>query len=116
MAAVVLKDGEDFDCSETCRQVVNYLPSYARPRFIRVQVRKFLLPPGKRRNDPDVCPRQPCLEMTGTFKMKKVRLVEEGFDPDQVADPLYFLDAEKETYVPLTREIYGAILSGQVKL
>lgn len=40
MAAVVLKEGADFDCLDTYKQVVNYLPSYARPRFIRVQVRK----------------------------------------------------------------------------
>lgn len=48
MAAVVLREGEDFDCSDTYKQVVNYLPSYARPRFIRVQVRQekraFALP------------------------------------------------------------------------
>uniref|UniRef100_H3D856 long-chain-fatty-acid--CoA ligase n=1 Tax=Tetraodon nigroviridis TaxID=99883 RepID=H3D856_TETNG len=95
MAALVLKEGQDFDCLATYKQVVNYLPSYARPRFIRIQ---------------------PCLEMTGTFKMKKVRLVEEGFNPALVKDPLYFLDSEKKTYVPLTREIHGAILSREIKL
>nr|XP_046251423.1 hsFATP2a_ACSVL_like domain-containing protein [Scatophagus argus] len=95
MAAVVLKEGEDFDCRDTCKQVVNYLPSYARPRFIRIQ---------------------PCLEMTGTYKMKKVRLVEEGFNPAHVKDPLYFLDPEKRMYVPLTEEIYRAIASREIKL
>lgn len=40
MAALVLKDGEEFDCLDTYKQVVNYLPSYARPRFIRIQVNK----------------------------------------------------------------------------
>lgn len=39
MAAVTLKEGEDFDCTDTYKQVVNYLPAYARPRFIRIQVR-----------------------------------------------------------------------------
>lgn len=38
MSAVTLKEGEDFDCSGTYKLVVNYLPSYARPRFIRIQV------------------------------------------------------------------------------
>lgn len=38
MAAVTLKEGETFDCSDTFKQVANYLPAYARPRFIRVQV------------------------------------------------------------------------------
>lgn len=40
MAAVVLKDGEEFDCLDAYRQVVSYLPSYARPRFVRIQVGK----------------------------------------------------------------------------
>ncbi|XP_040895032.1 hsFATP2a_ACSVL_like domain-containing protein [Toxotes jaculatrix] len=95
MAAVTLKEGETFDCLDTYKQVVTYLPAYARPRFIRIQ---------------------PCLEMTGTFKMKKVKLVEEGFHPAQIKDPLYFLDPEKKTYVPLTEEIYKAIVSREIKL
>ncbi|KAM4619165.1 long-chain fatty acid transport protein 2 [Polymixia lowei] len=95
MAAVTLKEGETFDCSDTFKQVVNYLPAYARPRFIRIQN---------------------CLEMTGTFKMKKVRLVEEGFNPAEINDSLYFLDPEKKMYVPLTEEIYTAIASREIKL
>lgn len=95
MAAVILKEGEVFDCSGSYKQVANYLPAYARPRFIRIQ---------------------PCLEMTGTFKMKKVRLVEEGFNPADIKDPLYFLDTDKKTYVPMTEEIYSAITSREIKL
>uniref|UniRef100_A0A8C9WV24 long-chain-fatty-acid--CoA ligase n=1 Tax=Sander lucioperca TaxID=283035 RepID=A0A8C9WV24_SANLU len=95
MAAVLLKEGEDFDCLQTYKQVVNYLPAYARPRFIRIQ---------------------PCLEMTGTFKMKKVKLVEEGFNPAHMEDPLYFLDTEKKMYVPLTEDIYRAIACREIKL
>lgn len=54
--------------------------------------------------------------MTGTFKMKKVRLVEEGFNPAHIQDQLYFLDPEKKTYVHLTEEIYRAVISGEIKL
>ncbi|KAE8296171.1 Very long-chain acyl-CoA synthetase [Larimichthys crocea] len=95
MAAVILKEGEAFDCSGTYKQVANYLPAYARPRFIRIQA---------------------CLEMTGTFKMKKVRLVEEGFNPAHIQDSLYFLDPEKKTYIPMTEDIYRAIASREIKL
>ncbi|XP_054476057.1 hsFATP2a_ACSVL_like domain-containing protein [Anoplopoma fimbria] len=95
MAALTLKEGEDFDCLHAYKQVVNYLPAYARPRFIRIQ---------------------PCLEMTGTFKMKKVKLVEEGFNPAHIEDPLYFLDSEKKMYVPLTEDIYRAIACREIKL
>ncbi|KAM7396882.1 hypothetical protein PAMP_019887 [Pampus punctatissimus] len=95
MAAVTLKEGEDFECTDVYKKVTNYLPAYARPRFIRIQA---------------------CLEMTGTFKMKKVKLVEEGFNPALITDPLYFLEPEKKTYVPLTEEIYKAIASREIKL
>uniref|UniRef100_A0A8D3D2Q3 long-chain-fatty-acid--CoA ligase n=1 Tax=Scophthalmus maximus TaxID=52904 RepID=A0A8D3D2Q3_SCOMX len=95
MATVTLKEGKDFDCSDAYKQVVNYLPAYARPRFIRIQ---------------------PCLELTGTFKMKKVKLVEEGFNPAHIGDPLYFLDPEKKSYIPMTEEIYGAIAAREIKL
>lgn len=95
MAAVTLKEGEDFECSDAYNKVVNYLPAYARPRFVRIQ---------------------PCLEMTGTFKMKKVKLVEEGFNPALIKDALYFLEPEKKTYVPLTEDIYKAIISREIKL
>uniref|UniRef100_A0A3B3TSM9 AMP-binding enzyme C-terminal domain-containing protein n=2 Tax=Poeciliinae TaxID=586240 RepID=A0A3B3TSM9_9TELE len=95
MAAVTLKEGETFDSADVYKQVVSYLPAYARPRFLRVQ---------------------PSLEMTGTFKMKKVKLVEDGFNPALISDPLYFLDPDQKTYVPLTEEIHGAIAAGKMKL
>lgn len=95
MAAVVLKEGKEFDGADTCRVVANYLPVYARPRFIRIQS---------------------SLELTGTFKMKKVKLVEEGFDPALIRDPLYFLDLVEKKYIALTQEIYNSVISGDTKL
>lgn len=38
MAAVKLKENMDFDAEATYQHVKTQLPSYARPRFIRVQV------------------------------------------------------------------------------
>ncbi|KAG7468097.1 hypothetical protein MATL_G00139140 [Megalops atlanticus] len=38
MAAVKLKEGKEFDCTNTYSHVASYLPSYAWPRFIRIQV------------------------------------------------------------------------------
>uniref|UniRef100_A0A673YSY4 long-chain-fatty-acid--CoA ligase n=1 Tax=Salmo trutta TaxID=8032 RepID=A0A673YSY4_SALTR len=95
MAAVKVEEGKEFDGASTFSQVASYLPAYARPRFIRIQS---------------------SFEMTGTFKMKKVTLVEEGFNPAAVQDPLYFLDPAKKTYVPLTEEIYSSINTREIKL
>lgn len=38
MAALTIKEGREFDCSEAFTHIANYLPSYARPRFIRIKV------------------------------------------------------------------------------
>ncbi|XP_035992232.1 very long-chain acyl-CoA synthetase isoform X2 [Fundulus heteroclitus] len=95
MAAATLKRDAQFDGSKLHDHVVSYLPSYARPRFIRLQS---------------------AVEVTGTFKQMKVKLVEQGFDPEQIQEPLYILDDRVSSYVPLTAEIYSSILSGHVKL
>ncbi|XP_030578088.1 very long-chain acyl-CoA synthetase-like [Archocentrus centrarchus] len=95
MAAVTMKKEVQFDGRKTYNHVVSCLPSYARPRFIRIQN---------------------AVEVTGTFKQMKVKLVEEGFDPVRIQDPLYILDENEKSYVPLTAQIYNAILSGNMKL
>lgn len=59
---------------------------------------------------------QEIIEVTGTFKQQKFKLVEEGFNPTAISDPLYFLDNSKKSYVLLTKELYEKIVSGQVKL
>nr|XP_019935901.1 PREDICTED: very long-chain acyl-CoA synthetase-like [Paralichthys olivaceus] len=95
MAAATLMEGDEFDGSKMYNHVVNYLPSYARPRFIRIQN---------------------AVEVTGTFKQMKVKLVEESFDPGRIQDPLYILDDNEKSYVPLTDQIYSSIKSGDIKL
>ncbi|XP_051545344.1 long-chain fatty acid transport protein 2-like [Myxocyprinus asiaticus] len=95
MAALKLREGKEFDCVTTCSVLANYLPVYARPRFIRIQN---------------------SFEVTGTFKIKKVKLVEEGFDPKLIHDPLYFLDLTQKKYIPLTQEVYKSIMSHDIKL
>ncbi|XP_034536904.1 very long-chain acyl-CoA synthetase-like [Notolabrus celidotus] len=95
MAAVTLKEGVQFDGSEVYNHVASYLPSYARPRFIRIQS---------------------AVELTGTFKQMKVKLVEQGFDPGCIQDPLYILNDSEKSYVPLTAQVYSSIISGNMKL
>lgn len=94
MATLKLKDNMDFDCKATCQQVKSFLPSYARPRFIRIQ---------------------DTLDVTGTFKQTKVKLAQEGFDPAVVKGPLYFLDDSKG-YIPMTQDIFDSIEEGRLRL
>jgi len=93
MAALVT--GAEFDLPNLGKTLAANLPVYARPVFLR------LLPE---------------MEITGTFKMRKVELVKDGFDPSAIADPLYVLDPAANTYVPLDAARYADILSGRVKL
>lgn len=71
------------------------LPAYARPIFIRMQ--------GE-------------IEVTGTFKHRKVELVKEGYDPSVVKDPLYVLDPVTSEYVTLTQDIFNRINAGEIRL
>ncbi len=48
--------------------------------------------------------------------MMKVKLVEEGFDPTLIRDPLYFLDLTQRKYIPLSQEIHKSIMSQEIKL
>lgn len=38
MAAIKIKPGEELDCKKLFSHVASYLPAYAQPRFIRIQV------------------------------------------------------------------------------
>lgn len=56
------------------------------------------------------------MEMTSTFKQQKFQLVQSGFNPSTVSDPLYVLDYQQKSYTPLTDSIYQSILAGERKL
>jgi fatty-acyl-CoA synthase len=92
MAALLLAEGSRFDGAAFFRHVGEVLPRYAAPIFVRLLAFQ---------------------EVTGTFKIRKVELVREGFDPNAIADPLYLRDEKAHAYVPLTPELYAAIASGE---
>uniref|UniRef100_A0A671DW24 long-chain-fatty-acid--CoA ligase n=1 Tax=Rhinolophus ferrumequinum TaxID=59479 RepID=A0A671DW24_RHIFE len=95
MASIILKPNKSLDLGKVYQQVVTFLPVYACPRFLRIQEK---------------------METTGTFKPKKLQLVQEGFSPLKISDPLYFMDNLKKSYVPLTKELYDQIMLGEIKL
>lgn len=92
MAALVVGDG--FDPSSLAGLLSGRLPGYARPLFLRLR---------------------PAMEITGTFKHRKVELAREGFDPGKVNDPLFWLDMRAQSYVPLEPAAHADILSGRVR-
>jgi fatty-acyl-CoA synthase len=92
MASLVV--GPEFDIKTLSALVDEALPAYARPVFIRLQ---------------------PEMEITGTFKYRKLDLVAEGFDPGQIRLPLFYKDPAKG-YVKLTKAGYGKIITGVTRL
>jgi fatty-acyl-CoA synthase len=93
MAALVTT--QDFDVTTLGEMLGKSLPAYARPLFLRLS---------------------PRLEITGTFKQRKVELVKEGFDPARIVDPLYWYVAAAGRYEPLDAARYADIAEGRVKL
>ena len=93
MAALVLAGRhEQFDPETFYAHVDEHLAPYAAPIFLRL------------------CREA---EITGTMKLRKVTLQEEGFDPGRIDDPLFVREDAARTYVPLTRPLHAAILSGE---
>ena len=86
--------GPEFDIHALHERVDAELPDYARPIFIRLQ---------------------PQIEVTGTFKYRKMDLVADGFDPDRVRGPLYYKSPNKG-YVKLSKPTYAKIVSGAARI
>ncbi|XP_035524125.1 long-chain fatty acid transport protein 6 [Morone saxatilis] len=95
MAAIIVRPGLTFNGKKLFEHVLRDLPVYARPLFIRLQE---------------------VMEMTSTFKQQKFQLVQSGFNPSTISDPLYVLDYQQNAYIPLTDSIYQSIFAGERKL
>jgi fatty-acyl-CoA synthase len=93
MAAIVC-DGQ-CDLGALHAHLAANLPDYARPMFLRVQTE---------------------IDVTGTFKQKKVDLVRQGFNPAATSDAIYFNDPVMGAFVPLDTALYRRIESGEVRL
>ena len=93
MAALVVSPS--FEPTHLAEHLRENLAAYARPVFLRLK---------------------PEMEITGTFKQRKVELVKDGFDPHGIADPIWYLDPATNLYRPLDAETYAAICDGRVKL
>jgi len=93
MAAIVAEPG--FNLAAFHEHLAGRLPEYARPVFLRL------------RNT---------IEVTTTFKTKKIDLVKQGFDPGAIGDPIYFNDPAQKAFVLLDAPLYQRIRAGQVRL
>ncbi|KAF9908035.1 hypothetical protein EC991_010279 [Linnemannia zychae] len=91
MAAIVAKPSMDWD--QFAKFALKNLPRYSVPIFIR---------------------QTPEIEITGTFKQRKVELVNEGMDPSTIKDEMLWLDGH--SYKPFKAAEHKRVVSGQAKL
>jgi fatty-acyl-CoA synthase len=94
MAAVVLEPGARFDDEALFEGLEAALPPYARPAFVRI------------RNAPD---------LTATFKLRKLELQKQGFDPTASDDLILYRDDSRLAYLPLDAETVLRIEKGEVR-
>jgi fatty-acyl-CoA synthase len=93
MAALVTS--EDLDLAAFRTYLVERLPAYAQPTFLRIGSQ---------------------LEVTGTFKYTKTAFVRDGYNPAGTADLIYCNHPERRAFVHLDQELFCLIQSGKVRL
>ncbi|XP_026727554.1 long-chain fatty acid transport protein 1-like [Trichoplusia ni] len=93
--AAIADPEKTLDLTSLAKGLRSSLPAYARPLFIRI------------------LPESP---LTATFKLKKKELMEEGFNLENIKEPMYFLDQKTGEYVPLTQKLYDDIMQDVVRL
>ena len=93
MAAIVADD--HFDLAAFRGHLIDRLPAYAHPVFLRV------------RDD---------LEVTGTFKHSKSALMRDGYDPTAIDDAIYFNDRDRQAFVRFDKSLYERIRIGELRL
>lgn len=90
MAAIQLKEGQEFDGKALAKAAYAHLPGYAVPLFVRITE---------------------TLAHTSTFKSQKVELRKQGYQADD--DPIYGLAGREEGYVPFYDEYPAEVVDGK---
>ena len=93
MAAIVVD--EQFDLKGFKNHLLQRLPAYACPVFVRICA---------------------SLDTTETFKQKKQDLIRAGFDPSCITDPLFFIDSRSGDFLALDAGCHAQILDGSIRL
>ncbi len=92
--AVINGNAETVNLSNLAQQLHLSLPPYAVPVFVRFVDQ---------------------VDLTGTFKLQKVRFQEEGYNLGMTSDPLFLLDPTQKVYVPLTSPVYQQLVESSIR-
>lgn len=88
MASLTYPDASRFDPQAFHEFSAERLATYAMPLFVRISR---------------------AADLTATFKLRKIDLQREGYDPKRTTDPLFVRDVKAGTYVPVTDENLKAL-------
>jgi len=95
MAAIKLNPSTFFNPKKFTTFIVDRLPKYSIPIFVRVQ------------NE---------LELTGTLKLRKINLRKQGYNINQIKDPIYLWNSSLQSYKLLDQDTYSVIMAGKKDL
>ena len=95
MAAIIDPDSKGIDLNALHQGLTEQLPRYAHPIFLRIV---------------------DSVTVTGTFKLKKNKLKEEGFDKGDIRDKLFYFDAKEVAYLVLDEDKYAKITRGELRM
>ena len=95
MAAIKLDPNMGFKPDEISRFVTEVLPKYSIPIFIRIRQQ---------------------LELTGSKKIRKSNLRKEGFNLNEITEPMYFWDSKISKYIEFNQAKYQEIVNGKIHI
>ncbi|MFX0081709.1 MAG: AMP-binding protein [Candidatus Hodarchaeota archaeon] len=95
MASVLLKSESEFDIEDFSKFVVESLPKYSIPIFLRIREE---------------------LALTGSLKITKTNLRKEGYDISKVRDPLFFWDSIKGLYIKFEENYHQKLIDGKLRI
>ncbi len=95
MVAIKLKESGKFNPKEFADFIIENLPKYSIPIFIRIQ------------NE---------LEFTGTHKLRKINLRKQGYDINSIKDTVYFWNPITQSYKNLDKDDFTNILIGKMNI
>ncbi len=95
MAAIKLNPSMKFEIDDFSQFIIDVLPIYSIPVFIRI------------------CEN---LELTGPYKIKKTNLRREGYDIKSINDILYLWNQKNKKYVLFNNALFQKLIDGQLRV
>ena len=95
MAALKIDPEIGFKPNDISEFVLKVLPKYSIPLFIRIREE---------------------LEVTGSKKIRKSNLRREGYNINEINEPLYFWDLKENRYTKFDTSIYNKLMKGKIRV